>query len=109
MLIFDHIWPRELPAHFGAQPASQETEGGVEGPHRFVFDLETISQHENAAGAKSEGLTLGTCCDYHKGKPVLLCDLEFALGRIWDGEEGERGTEKRTQFAAKINLSRKFE
>ena len=25
-------------------------EGGVEGPHRFVFDLETISQHEKAAG-----------------------------------------------------------
>ena len=58
-----------------ANTVAQDTifaEGGVEGPHRVVFDLETISQHEKAAGAKSEGLTLCTCCDYHKGKPVLL-------------------------------------
>ena len=39
VLIFDHIWPRELPAHFGAQPASQETEGGVESPRRVTFEV----------------------------------------------------------------------
>ena len=39
VLIFDDIWPRELPAHFGAQPASQETEGAAEGPHRVIFEV----------------------------------------------------------------------
>ena len=50
-----------------------------EGPRHIIFDLETISQHEKAAGAKSEGLTIGSCCDYHGSKPVLLCDLEIVL------------------------------
>ena len=27
-------------------------EGAVEGPRRIIFDLETISQHEKATGAK---------------------------------------------------------
>ena len=54
-------------------------EGAGEGPRRIIFDLETISQHEKAAGAKSEGLTIGPCCDYHGSKPVLLCDLEIVL------------------------------
>ena len=50
-----------------------------EGPRRIIFDLENISEHEKAAGAKSEGLTIGPCCDYHGSKPVLLCDLEIVL------------------------------
>ena len=50
-----------------------------EGPRRIIFDLENISEHEKAAGAKSEGLTLGPCCDYNKGKLVLLCDLEIVF------------------------------
>ena len=54
-------------------------EGAGEGPRRIMFDLETISQHEKAAGAKSEGLTIGPCCDYHGSNPVLLCDLEIVL------------------------------
>ena len=54
-------------------------EGAGEGPRRIMFDLETISQHEKAAGAKSEGLTIGPCCDYHGSKPVLPCDLEIVL------------------------------
>ena len=53
--------------------------GCREGRRRIIFDLETISQHEKAAGAKSEGLTIGPCCDYHGSKPVLLCDLEIVL------------------------------
>ena len=32
-----------------------------EGPRRIIFDLENISEHEKAAGAKSEGLTIGPC------------------------------------------------
>ena len=59
--------------------ASAFAEGGDEGPRRVVFDLENISEHEKAAGAKSEGLTIGPCCDYHGSKPVLLCDLEIVL------------------------------
>ena len=51
--------------------------GGVEGPRRVIFDVENISEHEKAAGAKSEGLTFGPCCDYNGSKPVLLCDLEI--------------------------------
>ena len=47
----------------------------ADGPRRIIFDLENISQYEKAAGAKSEGLTFGPCCDYDKSKPVLLCDL----------------------------------
>ena len=56
MLLFDHIRPRELTAHFGVQPASQENqvrepsanaspcglafaEGGVEGPHRVISEI----------------------------------------------------------------------
>ena len=39
--------------------ASAFAEGGAEGPRRVVFDLENISEHEKAAGAKSEGLTIG--------------------------------------------------
>ena len=35
---------------------------GVAGLRRFIFDVEDISQHEEAAGAKSEGLTIGPCC-----------------------------------------------
>ena len=31
------------------------------------------------AGAKSEGLTIGPCCDYNGSKPVLLCDLEIVF------------------------------
>jgi hypothetical protein len=54
-------------------------EDAGEGPRRIIFDLETISQHEKAAGAKSEGLTIGPCCDYHGSKPVLLCDLEVVF------------------------------
>ena len=50
-----------------------------EGPRHIIFDSETISQHEKAAGAKSEGLTFGPCCDYHGSKPVLLCDLEVVF------------------------------
>ena len=69
---------REFLAACGVRGTSANTpsqdgviaEGGAEGPRRVVFDLETISQHEKAAGAKSEGLTLGPCCDYNKGKPV---------------------------------------
>ena len=33
--------------------------GGVGGPRRIIFDLENISEHDKAAGAKSEGLTSG--------------------------------------------------
>ena len=54
-------------------------EGAGEGPRRIIFDLETISQHEKTAGAKSEGFAIGPCCDYHGSKPVLLCDLEIVL------------------------------
>ena len=54
-------------------------EDAGEGPCRIIFDVETISQHEKAAGAKSEGLTLGPCCDYNGSKPVLLCDLEIVF------------------------------
>ena len=54
-------------------------EGGSEGHRRFIFDLENISEHEKAAGAKSEGLTIGPCCDYNESKPVLLCDLEIVF------------------------------
>ena len=50
-----------------------------EGPRRIIFDVENISEHEKAAGAKSEGLTLRPCCDYNEGKPVLLCDLEIVF------------------------------
>ena len=50
-----------------------------EGPRNIIFDLENISEHEKAAGAKSEGLTIGPCCNYHGSKPVLLCDLEIML------------------------------
>ena len=46
-------------------------EGGNEGHRRFIFDLENISEHEKAAGATSEGLTIGPC-DYNESKPVLL-------------------------------------
>ena len=78
---------REFLAACGVRGTSANTpsqdgviaEGGAEGPRRVVFDLETISQHEKAAGAKSEGLTIGPCCDYHGSKPVLLCDLEIVL------------------------------
>ena len=54
-------------------------EGSGEGPHRIIFDVENISEHEKAAGAKSEGLTFGPCCDYNGSKPVLLCDLEIVF------------------------------
>ena len=54
-------------------------EGAAEGPRRIIFDLETISQHEKAAGAKSEGLTFGPCSDYNGSRPVLLCDLEIVF------------------------------
>ena len=50
-----------------------------EGPRRIVFDMENISEHEKAAGAKSEGLNIGPCGDYNKSKPVLLCDLEIVF------------------------------
>ena len=36
-------------------------EDAGEGPCRIIFDVETISQHEKAAGAKSEGFTIGPC------------------------------------------------
>ena len=65
-----------------ATTVSQNTmvaEGGAEGPRRVVFDLENISEHEKAAGAKSEGLTIGPCSDYNGSKPTLLCDLEIVL------------------------------
>ena len=52
-------------------------EGGVEGPRRIIFDMENISQHEKTAGARSEGLTIGPCCDYNESQPTLLCDLEI--------------------------------
>jgi hypothetical protein len=35
-------------------------EGAGEGRRRIIFDLETISEHEKAAGAKSEGLSFVT-------------------------------------------------
>ena len=61
----------------GCPPADDEVAvEGADGPRRIIFDLENISQYEKAAGAKSEGLTFGPCCDYDKSKPVLLCDLE---------------------------------
>ena len=47
-----------------------------EGPRHIIFDLENISEHEKAAGAKSEGLTLGPCCDYNKG-------LGSSLSQMW--------------------------
>ena len=50
-----------------------------EGPRHIIFDLENISEHEKAAGAKSEGFTIGPCCDYNGSKPVLLCDLEIVV------------------------------
>ena len=40
-------------------------EGAGEGPRRIIFDVENISEHEKAAGAKSEGLTIGPCGDYN--------------------------------------------
>ena len=43
--------------------ASVLHEGASEGRRRVIFDLENISEHEKAAGAKSEGLTIGPCCD----------------------------------------------
>ena len=46
-----------------------------EGPRRIIFDLENISEHEKAAGAKSEGLTLGPCCDYNKGLGSFLSQM----------------------------------
>ena len=46
-------------------------EGAGEGPRRIIFDVGNISEHEKAAGAKSEGLTIGPCCDYNGSKPVL--------------------------------------
>ena len=46
---------------------------------RIIFDLENISEHKKAAGAKSEGLSFGPCCDYNGSKPVLLCDLEIVF------------------------------
>ena len=61
---------------------SQDTmlhEDAVEGPRRIIFNMENISEHEKAAGAKSEGLTFGPCCDYNASKPVLLCDLEIVF------------------------------
>ena len=54
-------------------------EGGPEGPRRIIFDTANISEHEKAAGAKSEGLTFGPCCDYNGSKLVLLCDLEIVF------------------------------
>ena len=54
-------------------------EGASEERRRVIFDLENISEHEKAAGAKSEGLTIGPCCDYNGSKPVLLCDLEIVF------------------------------
>ena len=54
-------------------------EGAGEGPRRIIFDVRNISEHEKAAGAKSEGLTIGPCCDYNGSKPVLLCDLEIVF------------------------------
>ena len=54
-------------------------EDAGEGPRCVVFDLENISEHEKAAGAKSDGLTIGPCCDYHGSKPVLFCDLGIVL------------------------------
>ena len=52
-------------------------EGGAEGPRRIIFDVENISEHENVAGVKSEGLIIGPCCDYNGSKPVLFCDSEI--------------------------------
>ena len=71
--------PAHEPSASADARASAFAEGGDEGPRRVVFDLENISEHEKAAGAKSEGLTIGPCCDYHGSKPVLLCDLEIVL------------------------------
>ena len=49
----------------GCPPADDEVAvEGADGPRRIIFDLENISQYEKAAGAKSEGLTFGPCCDY---------------------------------------------
>ena len=47
-------------------------EGTPGGPRRIIFDVENISGHEKAAGAKSEGLTIGPCCDYNGSKPVWM-------------------------------------
>ena len=61
---------------------SQDTmlhEDAVEGPRRIIFNMENISEHEKAAGAKSEGLTFGPCWDYNASKPVLLCHLEIVF------------------------------
>ena len=52
---------------------------GADGSRRIIFDVGNISEHEKAAGAKSEGLTIGPCCDYNGSKPVLLCDLEIVF------------------------------
>ena len=39
---------------------------GADGSRRIIFDVGNISEHEKAAGTKSEGLTIGPCCDYNK-------------------------------------------
>ena len=83
--VFHHMGLKEFLAKCGVHEPSANTsgcppafaEGGAEGPRRITFDVENISEHEKAAGAKSEGLTIGPCCDYNESKPVLLCDLEI--------------------------------
>ena len=64
----------QAPVYHEVDGVSHEVVG--EGPHRIIFDSKDISRHEKAAGAKSEGLTFGPCCDYNKGKPLLLCQLD---------------------------------
>ena len=57
-------------------------EGGAEGPRRIIFDVENISEHENVAGVKSEGLIIGPCCDYNGSRPMPLCDLEVQMNLV---------------------------
>ena len=76
--------PREFLAACGVRGTSCDTvaqdtvshEVVGEGPRRIIFDLENISEHEKAAGAKSEGLTLGPCCDYNKGLGSFLNQMQ---------------------------------
>ena len=48
---------------------------GADGSRRIIFDVGNISEHEKAAGAKSEGLTIGPCVVIMAWPPKLKFQL----------------------------------
>ena len=63
-------------------------EGGIEGPRRFIFDLENISEHEKAAGAKSSRIpvvptALARQCHWQTQAPFGKTRMPLGSEEIW--------------------------